>query len=124
MTDPTTQFFEELAQRGHEPRLENASGSLRFDIANGRTTAHWLVRIDKGDVSVSRSGDEADCTIGASRAVFDRLASGRASAVAAVLRGTLSIEGDWRLLVLFRRILPVPAATTSTARPRSGRSRR
>jgi len=122
MTDPTTQFFEELAQRGHERRLENASGSLRFDIANGRTT-HWFVNIDKGNVAVSRTGDAADCTIGASRAVFDRLASGRASAVSAVLRGTLSIEGDWRLLVLFRRILSGLPTTKSSTRPRSGRRR-
>ena len=123
MTDPTTQFFEELAQRGHERRLENASGSLRFDIANGRTPEHWFVSIDKGDIAVSRSGDAADCTILASRTVFDKLASGRASAVAAVLRGTLSIEGDWRLLVLFRRILSGLPSTKSTTRPRSGRSR-
>jgi putative sterol carrier protein len=124
MTDATTRFFEELAQRGHEPRLENASGSLRFDIANGRTTAHWFVSIDKGNVAVSRSGDAADCTILASRTVFDGLASGKASAVAAVLRGTLSIEGDWRLLVLFRRLLTGLPTTRSTTRPRSGRSRR
>jgi ubiquinone biosynthesis protein UbiJ len=123
MTDATTRFFDELARRGHERRLENASGSLRFDIANGRTTAHWLVSIDKGDVAVSRSGDAADCTILASRAVFDRLASRQASAVAAVLRGTLSIEGDWRLLVLFRRLLSGPSTTKSTTRLRSGRSR-
>jgi putative sterol carrier protein len=123
MTDATTRFFEELAQRGHEPRLENASGSLRFDIANGRTTAHWFVSIDKGNVAVSRSGDAADCTIVASRTVFDGLASGKASAVAAVLRGTLSIEGDWRLLVLFRRLLTGLPTTRSTTRPRSGRSR-
>ena len=123
MTDATTRFFEELAQRGHEPRLENASGSLRFDIANGRTTAHWFVSIDRGDVAVSRSGDAADCTIVASRTVFDGLASGKASAVAAVLRGTLSIEGDWRLLVLFRRLLTGLPTTRSTTRPRSGRSR-
>jgi putative sterol carrier protein len=122
MTDATTRFFEELARRGHEPRLENASGSLRFDIANGRT-AHWFVSIDKGNVAVSHSGDTADCTILASRTVFDGLASGKASAVAAVLRGTLSIEGDWRLLVLFRRLLTGLPTTTSTTRPRSGRSR-
>jgi putative sterol carrier protein len=124
MSDATTQFFEELAERGHEPRLENASGSLRFDIANGRTTAHWFVTIDKGDVAVSRSGDAADCTIVASRAVFDRLASGKASAVAAVLRGTLSIEGDWRLIVLFRRILPGATTSNTPHPPPSGRSRR
>ena len=124
MTDATTRFFEELAQRGHEPRLENASGSLRFDIASGRTTAHWFVSIAKGNVAVSRSGDAADCTILASRTVFDRLASGRASAVAAVLRGTLSIEGDWRLLVLFRRILSGLPATKPTTRHVSGRSRK
>lgn len=129
MTDFTAEFFEDLAQRGHEPLLRNASGTMRFDIAGGKKTETWLVMIDKGDVSVSRSSGAADSTLVASKAVFDRLASGKASAVAEVLRGRLTIEGDWRLLVLFRRILPGPAtAKRRTAKPRTpartGRSRR
>ena len=62
---------------------------MRFDIANGKKTETWFVTIDKGDLSVSRSGGAADSTLVASKALFDRLASGKASAVAEVLRGTL-----------------------------------
>jgi putative sterol carrier protein len=117
MTDLTAEFFDDLAQRGHEPLLGNASGTIRFDIANGKKTEAWFVTIDKGDVTVSRSGGAADSTLTASKVVFDRLASGKASAVAEVLRGTLTIEGDLRLLVLVRRILPGP----SPARTRRSR---
>ena len=129
MTDLTAEFFEDLAQRGHEPLLGNASGTMRFDIADGKKTETWFVTIDKGNVTVSRSGGAADSTLVASKAVFGRLASGKASAVAEVLRGTLTIEGDWRLLVLFRRILPGPSiAKPPTTKPRAparaGRSRR
>ena len=42
MTDATTQFFEHLAQRDHHPLLEHSSGSLRFDIADGKNADHWL----------------------------------------------------------------------------------
>jgi putative sterol carrier protein len=121
------EFFDDLAQRGHEPLLRNASGTLRFEIVNGKKTETWFVMIDDGDLSVSRSGGAADSTLFASKAVFDKLASGEASAVAEVLRGTLTIEGDWRLLVLFRRILPGASGTKPrTAKPpaRTGKSRR
>jgi hypothetical protein len=128
MTDVTVEFFDDLAQRGHEPLLGNASGTLRFDIADGKKIETWFVTIDKGDVTVSRAGGAADSTLVAGKALFDRLASGQASAVAEVLRGTLTIEGDWRLLVLFRRILPgrstAKAVTKPRAPARTGRSGR
>jgi predicted lipid carrier protein YhbT len=129
MTDVTAEFFDDLAQRGHEPLLRNASGTMRFDIASGKKTEHWFVAIDKGNLKVSHSGGAADCTLAATKALFDRLASGKASAVAEVLRGTLTIDGDWRLLVVFRRILPGPSTTKPQARKQraaapSGRSRR
>jgi alkyl sulfatase BDS1-like metallo-beta-lactamase superfamily hydrolase len=127
MTDPTMEFFDDLAQRGHEPLLRNASGTMRFEITNGKKTETWFVTIDKGNLTVSRSGGAADSTLVVTKAVFDKLASGEASAVAEVLRGTLTIEGDWRLLVLFRRILPGPSSTKPrSAKPpaRTGKSRR
>ncbi len=129
MTDLTAEFFDDLAQRGHEPLLATASGRMRFDIADGKKTETWFVTIDKGDLTVSRSGGASDSTLAASRGLFDRLASGKASAVAEVLRGTLTIEGDWRLLVLFRRILPgrstaKPRTTKPRTPARTGRSRR
>ena len=129
MTDFTAEFFDDLAQRGHEPLLGNASGTMRFDIGNGKKTETWFVTIDKGDLTVSRSGGAADSTLVASKALFDRLARGKASAVAEVLRGTLTIEGDWRLLVHFRRILAGPSTVEPpTTKPRTpaaaGRRRR
>ena len=128
MTDVTAEFFDDLAQRGHEPLLGNASGTMRFDIANGKKTETWFVTIAKGDLTVSRSGGAADSTLVASKALFERLVSGKASAVAEVLRGTLTIEGDWRLLVLFRRILGSSTAKPPTTKPRpaarTGRRRR
>ncbi len=42
----------------------------------------------------------------ADKAVFDKVASGRLNAVAAVLRGDLQVEGDWRLLVRMQRLFP------------------
>ena len=46
--DPTTEFFQELEARGHEPGLEKVTGTLRFDLRNGKRTARWLVAIEKG----------------------------------------------------------------------------
>ena len=110
MTDPTSDFFEELKQRGHEPLLATAKGSFRFEITDGKKVDRWLVVVDKGDVTVSHRGGAADCALRADKADFDALARGELSAVAAVLRGTLTLEGNWQLFVVFRRILPGPRA--------------
>jgi hypothetical protein len=119
MTDVTVEFFDDLAQRGHEPLLGNASGTMRFDIADGKKIETWFVTIDRGDVTVSRAGGAADSTLVAGKALFDRLASGQASAVAEVLRGTLTIEGDLRLFVVFRRILPGRSTAKPMTKPRA-----
>ena len=106
-SDPTERFFAEVASRGHEPLLRKASGSTRFDVVDGRRSQRWLVTVDKGDVSVTRgSRGEATCIVRVDKAVFDRIASGRLNAVAAVLRGDLAVEGDWRLLVRMQRLFP------------------
>ena len=124
MTDATTQFFEELGGRGHEPLLEHASGTIRFDIANGKKTDHWLLTIDKGDVSVAHRGGEADTALGGTRAVFEEMAKGKSSPIAAVLRGAVTVEGEWRTLVLLRRLFTGSALTTRGTAARTGRSRR
>lgn len=114
--DPTTRFFEELAERGHQPLLRKATGSTRFEIVDGRRVRRWLVRVDKGDVAVEPGGGEADCVIRAQRTVFERVASGRANAVAAVLRGDIVVEGDWRLLVAMQRLFVRPHRRKAEAR--------
>jgi putative sterol carrier protein len=106
--DPTARFFGELAAREHEPLLRKASGSTRFDIVDGRKTRRWLVSVDGGNIAVASRGTEADCVMRAEKALFEKVVSGRLNAVAAVLRGDLEVEGDWRLLVRMQRLFPGP----------------
>ena len=112
----TGALFEELGRRGHEPLLEKISGTVRFELVDGKQTERWLVSVDKGDVSVSRKNVRADCTVRADKALFDGMASGEMNAMAAMLRGDIALEGDSELLVLFQRLLPGP--------PRRRRQRR
>lgn len=111
-TDPTGRFFQGLAERGHEPLLANASGTLRFDIADGGRVERWLVSIQDGDVSVSKRSSSADSVLRVDRAVFDRLVTGEANATAGVLRGLVEPRGDPGLLLQFQRIFPGPPRVT------------
>ena len=115
MTDATAKFFDALVERGHEPLLEKAKGTVRFDLKDGKKTDRWLVTILKGDIAVSRQHRRADSAVSADKALFDGIVSGRTNAMAALLRGAVSVEGDTRLLVLFQRLYPGP--------PRSRRRR-
>lgn len=111
MTSPTEELFAQLGRRGHEPLLAKASGTVRFEIAQGMCTEHWYVRVDRGDVTVSRENLEADAVVRASRELFDRVADGEEYILAALLRGEMSAEGRIPLLVLFERLLPGPEAS-------------
>jgi len=108
MTDPTAEFFEELGRRGHEPRLEKVSGTVRVDLDQGKDSDHWLITINHGDVAVSRKNAKADSIFHTDKALFDRMATGQANAMAAILRGVAIAEGNPELLVLFQRLLPGP----------------
>ena len=106
--DPTRSFFDELAARGHEPLLGNDSGTLRFDLVDGRRVEHWYVSLDKGDIIVSHENAAADTVLRTEKSVFDQIASGRTNAMAAMLRGELVPDGDLGLLMAFQRFLPGP----------------
>jgi putative sterol carrier protein len=106
----TEAFFAELGERGHEPLLEKAKGTVRVELRRGRQVDRWLVAIDRGDVSVSHRNVAADVTLRTTRELFDGLASGEVNTMAAVLRGAVEFEGDPELLVLFQRLFPGPPA--------------
>ena len=122
MVDATAKFFEDLGSHGHEPLLEKASGSLRFELTDGNAVERWRVEVRKGDVAVSHKASAADCVLRAPKPLFDKLSSGRENAMAAVLRGALIVEGDIDLLLAFQRIFPSPPGRPSPARPASGPS--
>jgi hypothetical protein len=42
MIDATAEFFDALVERGHEPLLENATGTVRFDLKDGKKMDRWL----------------------------------------------------------------------------------
>jgi putative sterol carrier protein len=108
MSDDVVEFFEELGRRGHEPLLAKVTGRVRFDLVDGDRTDRWLVAIDKGDTVVSHQDGQAECTIQAERALFERLCRGEENAIAAVLRGALVCTGDVELLYAIQRIFPGP----------------
>jgi len=109
MTDATTEFFQGLEARGHEPALEKANGTLRFDISNGgKRPTRWAVEVRRGDLTISHKNAKADCVVRADRALFDGIARGEVNPIAAVLRGAIDAEGDLRLLVSFQRLFPNP----------------
>jgi putative sterol carrier protein len=116
MADTTTQFFEELGKRGHEPLLEHATGTIRFELAQGKRTERWLVSVNKGDIAVSHANGEADAVVTADAALFLGLITGEQNAMAALLRGAIGAEGRVQLLAQFQRLLPSP--------PKSRRRRR
>jgi putative sterol carrier protein len=104
----TTEFFEELSKRGHEPLLETTHGTIGLDLANNGKLERWRLAIDDGDVDVSHRKGATDCTIKAPAELFDRIASGEENAFAAALRGEMVVGGDSKLLVRLQRLFPSP----------------
>ena len=119
MAVSTAEFLDELGRRGHERFLERVQATVRFDITDGERTEHRLARIDHGDIAVSAEDTPADCVMRADRPVFDAVVDGRMTAMAALLRGRLSIDGDPELLVLTQRLFhgrqPTAGGNTMTA---------
>jgi putative sterol carrier protein len=124
MTDPTVEFFGELAERGHDPLLEHVKGTMRFELADGKRVDRWFLTVDKGDLDVSRRNRSADCTFRVNKALFDGIAGGEVNATAAVLRGAVAVDGDWKLLVMFQRLLPGPPGKRGRRRNSSNGRRR
>lgn len=108
MTDPIEGFFEALERRRHEPLLEKVQGTLRIDLLQDAHTEHWLLRIKKGDISVAREERQADTVVGTNPGLFRKVASGEENALAALLRGAMTVVGDLQLIVRLERLFPGP----------------
>ncbi|MFI7429780.1 SCP2 sterol-binding domain-containing protein [Micromonospora sp. NPDC049836] len=108
MVDATTRFFEEMDRRGYEPLLAKTAGTLRFDLHEGAHTTHWLLEIDRGRLRVRQQDQEADTVVGADPRLFGELVTGEENAIAALLRGDMTVTGDLRLVLQVERLFPGP----------------
>ena len=103
--DSVTALFDDLSRREYEPLLRNVSGTVRFDLVSGKTTERWLVVIRKGNLAVSRRNAAADTVFRLSRTLFEAVANGETNTFTAMLRGEIELEGDYRLVIMVRRLL-------------------
>ena len=103
------EFLTELGRRGPEPVLAAATGTIRFDVHRGGRTEYRLVKIDRGTVAVTNGKGKADAVVDADGDLLDRVVTGEVNATAAVLRGTLHVEGDTELLIQLQRAFPGPS---------------
>ncbi|RZU75615.1 SCP-2 sterol transfer family protein [Micromonospora kangleipakensis] len=108
MSDPTAEFFDGLGHRGHEPLLQEATGTIRFDLEHDHGVDRWFVVIQQGDVRVSREEREADSVVRVDKGLFDRIVSGEENLYAAWVRNELRAEGEVRLARLIQRVFPGP----------------
>jgi putative sterol carrier protein len=108
----TAEFFDEVHRRGHDPLLRRVNAVVRFETTGGDERVVRLVRIDHGDVTLSTADSHSDAVFRCSTAEFEGLINGQTTAMASLLRGTLTVEGDPELLVLAQRMfswMPVEA---------------
>jgi putative sterol carrier protein len=103
MAQTTAEFFDALAARGHDPLLGKVTGTIRFDVKDNGRTQRWRVSITKGEIDVSRSTGPADSVVTIDRETLAGVATGKLNPFAATLRGTITVEGDTELMVLFQR---------------------
>jgi putative sterol carrier protein len=88
-------------------------GTVQFDLTDADgTTDHWLVSVNRGDITVSQQKDlslsKADCTIRSDKKLFEQLIKGEENAIAATLRGAIICLGNVELLFAIQRIFPGP----------------
>jgi len=110
--DRYAEFFEKLQATPHS-LLHDIDATLRIDIEQNGESQRWHVTIDHGRITVTQRNAPADATMRTDPALFDQIITGEANALTAALRGRLRIDGDARMLVTFKRLLPGPPKHTT-----------
>jgi putative sterol carrier protein len=108
MTTASHEFFEQLDDRGYEPLLAKTTGTLCVELVHGEQSDKYYITISKGAVSVSREDADVHCHVCCPMALFEQVVQGEVNAMAAVLRGDMTVDGDPGILLLFQRLLPGP----------------
>ena len=103
MINTTQAFFNQLAERGHEPLLHSVSGTIQWDILG---EGSWFVVVQNGSLTVSRDTARADCVAACSREDFERMVVGKQNPTTLFLQERVNVTGDVGLLQLFQRLFP------------------
>ncbi|HET6793581.1 MAG TPA: SCP2 sterol-binding domain-containing protein [Acidimicrobiales bacterium] len=106
--DTVAAFFARLHGSDQRARLGRLSGTYRFDVAGPSGTQHWYVAADAGTLQVSHRRDRADAVMSADRRVFEGMVAGTLRPWPAMLRNSVTVDGDLHLLIMFLRLLPGP----------------
>ena len=101
--------MESLPSRGDDPVLRQLTGTIRFDLRDGKAVESWFLALDKGDVKVSHRKAKADCVAAMDKELCDDLVTGKTNGFAAALRGDIELDGEVALLLEFQRLFPGPA---------------
>lgn len=119
MGQVTEAFLTGLSDRGDEPAVRKIMGTIRIDLRDNGKVDHWNLTFDGGRVSVNKEAqgrEGADCQLTIDGELFDRIASGRANAMAAILRGAILARGNLDLFLAFQRLFPGPPRKTTPGR--------
>jgi len=106
MTELDESLLEALAERSHERPITAFNGVVRFDVRDGDRVDIWYLTMAKGVVTVAPEGGAPDCVLSGDVATFDAVLSGKANAMAALLRGALEAQGEIVLLTALQRLFP------------------
>lgn len=123
MGEATERFFEALPARAPAVLREPVDGTVQINLISDDHTDHWFVEMRTGAARVSREQRQADATLYSSASLFDRLVTGEAQGIAAMLRNETTLIGNVLLFLFFRRFFPEPPGTRhprATAQDRQG----
>lgn len=111
MGEATERFFDTLPARASTVLREPVSGTLQINLTTDGRTEHWYVVLHPGSARVSRERRAADAVWQSSVDLFDRLVTGEAQGIAAMLRNETTLSGNVLLFLAFRRFFPDPPGT-------------
>lgn len=107
MVDLTTEFFERIVGTP-QPLLAGITTTIRLDLEHGKSVQHWYLDIGHGKVTAEQRKADADAVLHLDRGLFERLVTGRANAMASLLRGLIIVDGNSAPLVTLQRFFPGP----------------
>jgi hypothetical protein len=120
--DPAAMLFERISRVDRVNALAEVDGTVRFDLNLGDRIDSWLITVRHGQIDVSHGGGDADCVVEMDKELADRMATGQANAMSALLRADMMVTGEVKLLVLLERLLPGPAGAHGPRRMDHSRS--